>query len=169
VNQREYTHRPLRKSKGAAVLGIGLLIASVFSLLLSEALGPFRYVGTLLCAVFLFLSVQIISKFVLTEFCYAWKDGILSLYRIFKGQSRLFGRISLRESECVLLMSKKEWKRKKEKTSFQRVFCYQNLFSPDVCVLWVQKEEASVALFFEPDSTLKEVLSSCISQPPHFL
>ena len=155
-----YQQKAIRRGKSALILSAALLAGSFAALIAARFLPQGRAVGQLLAVVGLTFFIQVSNRYLFTEYLYQWEDGTLSFYTLKGKKSHPQGGIPL--SEGTLLLSRREWKEKKKDYPLSQRFTYcQNPFSKDLQILLVPTEkERYLAVFFEPDDTLKGLISA---------
>ena len=152
-----YKISPKKNPRPAVTLCILFLTGAFLCYVLSARFAVTRAIGQLLAAVFLLLFVQISTKHLLTEYTYSLEDGVLSLLALQGKRIRFLGSVPL-TADCLLL-TKKEWKKQKEKYPLSaRLSCMQNLFAERAFVLLCPNDKKYTALFFEPDEVLEALI-----------
>lgn len=161
MNQ-SYSCIPKKEGRKAKVLCFVLFILAVAAFVAANYLPAAKGVGQLFAALLLLLFIQITTKFLLTEYCYKWENGTLSISAKQGSRIKNQGGVPV-HSRCILL-TEGEWKKTKKQYSIESRFSYlQNLSSPRTHYLLCPGKQGYVCLSFEPDDTLLALLREKIT------
>ena len=154
---------PRGDKKKTLRLSLVLMISAFLMFLLSHRILFVRALLQLIAVILLFLFIQILIKFLLTEYRYVYERGRLTLF-CRQGKKELSPGFIVLESDCVL-MDRKSYESRKKELRHCRCYGYcPDPFGKDPHYLLYSEKGGKVLLVFEPDETLVRILRESLPE-----